>query len=64
MTGSEVKEYGLNGNNTVADLFLAADKEFNEDYKIRVNGEVADGETELTNGDIVTVAGKIEGGNA
>jgi sulfur carrier protein ThiS len=61
-TGGEVKEYCLNGGRSVADALEVAGFDVDEEYKLRVNGEPADMDTELSNGDIVTIATKIEGG--
>ncbi len=59
--GGEVKEYALNGARTVEAALDAAGITSNGNDRIRVNGEPADFETTLTNGDVLTVAGKIQG---
>jgi hypothetical protein len=59
--GGEVHEYALNGARTVEAALEAAELVSDDDDRIRVNGEPAVLETELQNGDVLTVAGRIEG---
>ena len=59
--GGEVKEYALNGARTVEAALAAAGITSNGNDRIRVNGETANFETTLKNGDVLTVAGKIQG---
>lgn len=61
--GGEVREYALNGERTVKAALVAADLYYEGDEveKVRVSGEPADLDTELKEGDFVTVAGRIEG---
>ena len=61
-TGGLVTEVCLNGGRSVADALEAGGYDYEAEYKVRVNGEPADMEDELSNGDVVTIAGKIEGG--
>ena len=57
---SEVR-YALNGARTVEAALAVADLTSDNDDRIRVNGDSADMETELSNGDVLTVSGRIEG---
>ena len=59
--GNEVHEYGLNGARTVKAALEAADLDTDSADKIRVNGKPATLELELEDGQVVTVAGRIEG---
>ena len=59
--GGEVKKYCLNGERNVQAALDAAELVSDNDDRIRVNGEPATLETELKDGDVLTVAGKIEG---
>jgi CII-binding regulator of phage lambda lysogenization HflD len=59
--GGEVKKYALNGDRTVEAALGYADIVSEDDDRIRVNGKPADLETELNDGDVLTVAGRIEG---
>ena len=61
-TGGQVVEVSLNGGRTVEDAIDAADIEYNSRDRIRVNGEPADLDDDLEDGDIVTLSGKIKGG--
>lgn len=62
-TGSAVVEYALAPGATVRDLLDAAGFAANKGDKIRVDGELAAHGTTLKNGNIVTVAGRVEGGS-
>lgn len=62
-TGSVVQEYCLNGARTVDALLEAAGMTTGKGDKIRVNGRLADEDTLLKQGDIVTLAGRVEGGD-
>lgn len=59
----KVENYTYEEEMTVSDLFDMAGYEMADGIKIKVNGSKADEETELEAGDVVTVAGKIEGGS-
>lgn len=61
-TGGVVTEVALNGEKTVESALGIADITYTKGDRVRVNGREADTDTVLANGDIVTVAGKIEGG--
>ena len=61
-TGGEVKEFLLNGERTVEEALKIAEIEYDDDNRIRVNGSEADLETELEDGNVVTISGKVEGG--
>lgn len=64
-TGSTVQELCLNGSRTIAAALEAygVTIEEDDDAHVRVNGApVTDLEKDLSQGDIVTVAGKIAGG--
>ncbi len=59
--GGEVKEYALNGARTVEAALAAAGLDRDGNDRIRVNGEPVDKETTLQNGDVLTIAGRIQG---
>lgn len=61
--GGEVVKYALNGKRTVMAALESAGlySEGDEVEKVRVNGEPSTLEVELQDGDVVTVAGRIEG---
>lgn len=64
-TGSEVKEYALNGDRTVKaalDLYKNDGFDLGENPRIKVNGREATEATSLKNGDIITASGNIKGG--
>jgi hypothetical protein len=61
-TGGVVTEVALNGDITVEAALDIANIGHSPKDRVRVNGREADFDTELEDGDIVTVAGKIEGG--
>ena len=61
-TGGEVKEVLLNGDKTVADALEAAGISHDSDNRIRVGGVEAELSDTLQDGDIVTLSGKVEGG--
>lgn len=61
-TGGQVHEVCLNGERTVEDALEAAEVDYSENSRIRVNGVSAELEDELSDGDNVTVSGKIKGG--
>lgn len=60
--GGSVQDVCLNGNKTVESALEAAG--LSADGSIRVNGRLAEMSSVLQNGDIITVAGKIAGGNS
>jgi len=62
-SGGEVKEVLLNSDRTVQDALNAADLEATDSDRIRVEGQPAELDDELKEGDVVTLSGKIEGGN-
>ncbi len=61
-TGGTVHEVALNGENTVKAAVDAAELGHDSADRIRVNGRVADENTKVKDGDIITIAGKISGG--
>lgn len=61
-TGGTVTEVCLDGEPTVKAALDIANIDHSKGDRVRVNGREADLDTELKQGDIVTVAGKIEGG--
>lgn len=61
--GGTVQEVCLNGNRTVADALRAANIEFDDTSRLRVDGETVELDDELEDGEIVTMSGKIKGGN-
>lgn len=61
--GGEVKNVVLdNGDISVQDALVAAQIDYSGKVRIRVNGEMAELDDELEDGDRVTVTGKITGG--
>ncbi len=60
--GGTVTEYALDGEKTVAAALELADISVGTGARIRVRGRVATLETKLVNGDVVTVAEKVQGG--
>lgn len=61
-TGGEVKTVLLNGDRTVADALDAASISYDENSRIRVNGEEVDLDDVLKDGERVVLSGKIKGG--
>ena len=61
-TGGEVTQYCLDGARTVSALLEMAGDSLHDEDRIRVNGKNADEKTTLRNGNIVTVAGRVSGG--
>lgn len=61
-TGGLVKEVALNGGRTVEDAIDAAEMEYSSRDRIRIDGEPADLDDELEDGNIVTLTGKVKGG--
>lgn len=63
-TGGRVEEYILEGDEpTVGDALSAANISTSKGDRIRLNGDVVDEDTIVENDDIITVAGKVSGGN-
>lgn len=64
-TGSTVAEIALNGNTgyAVENALQAGGLDFGDDEKLRVNGKPATLKTILKNGNVVTIAGNIQGAN-
>ena len=63
-TGGRVEEYSLEGDEpTVADALAAAGISISKGDRIRLNGDAADEDEAVQDGDIVTVAGKVSGGS-
>ncbi len=60
-TGGAVTEYCLDGEKTVEEALGLANISVSKGDRIRVDGKIADLDTKLKNGDIVTVAGKVAG---
>lgn len=60
-TGSVVREVLLDGGRTVKDALEAAEIDYDEDEKIRVNGKPADLSDSLKAGDVVTIAANVKG---
>lgn len=60
--GARTEEFTLNGNATVKDLVTASGVE-TAGYQFRVNSEVADLNTELSDGDIVVLLAAVKGGS-
>lgn len=61
-TGGRVQEVSLDADKTVAAALDASGVSYTSTDRIRVNGTSAKETTTLRDGDIVTVAGKIQGG--
>ena len=62
-SGGRVEEYSLTGDEpTVADALAAASISISKGDRIRLNGETADEDEVVEDGDIITVAGKVSGG--
>ena len=61
-TGGEVKKYSLEDGSTVEDALDAAGITYNRRDRVRINGEIAELEDVLEDGDRVTVTGKVAGG--
>ena len=61
-TGSKVQEVALNGGRTVEDALIAAGISKKTSEEIQVNGEEADLDMELENGDRVVLVKNVEGG--
>lgn len=63
-TGGRVEEYLLEGDEpTVGDALAAAGIELSKGQRVRVGGESAEEDTIVEDGDIITVQGKVSGGN-
>lgn len=63
-TGGRVKEYVLEGEEpTIADALEAADISSTKGDRVRLNGDIADEDTVVEDGDIITVAGRVSGGS-
>lgn len=63
-TGGRVEEYSLEGDEpTVSDALQAAGITISKGDRIRLNGETADEDDEVEDGDIITIAGKVSGGS-
>lgn len=61
-TGQPVTEVALNGSKMVEDALVAANVDFSARDRIRVNGDSASLDDELSQDDIVTISGKVQGG--
>jgi len=62
-TGGVVNEYCLDDEDKTVEAILdVADMDVDDEEKIRVNGKLADMDTELKDGDVVTISGKVKGG--
>lgn len=61
-TGGEVKVYLLEEGDTVETALEKAGINADSAKRIRVNGDAADLDDELEDGDRITVSGKIKGG--
>ena len=61
-TGGEVKAFLLEEGASVEEALEASGVSYDKNDRIRVNGKSAELEDELSDGDIVTLAGKIKGG--
>lgn len=61
-TGGTVKEVLLAEGATVEEALTAAEIEYGDNSRIRVAGESVELDTELEDGDYVTVSGKVKGG--
>lgn len=63
-SGGRVEEYSLTEEDpTVADALAAAGISISKGDRIRLNGETADEDEDVEDGDIITVAGKVSGGS-
>ncbi len=62
--GGEVKELMLETGATVEEALDASTLEWSDSMRIRVNGEAAELDDELEDGDVITIAGKVKGGVA
>lgn len=60
--GGEIKEIALEEGSTIEDALNAAGIDPNGGQRIRVDGETAELQDELEDGDYVTLSGKIKGG--
>lgn len=60
--GGQVQEFALNGDRTVRAALGLADITIGTGMRVRVGGTVADLDKTLRNGDVVTVAEKVQGG--
>lgn len=61
-TGGTVTEVMLEEGATVEDALSSAGLSTGDSERVRLNGRQSELDDEVSNGDIVTVAGKIEGG--
>jgi sulfur carrier protein ThiS len=61
--GTQFQEFALNGNRTVQDLLTMANINPKASESIRINGEEAELDDELEDGDMVTLVKDIEGGS-
>lgn len=63
-TGGRVEEYSLEGDEpTVGDALALAGLSVSKGDRIRLNGDAADEDTIVEDGDIITMAGKVSGGD-
>lgn len=63
-SGGRVEEYSLTGEDpTVEDALRAAGVNTTKGDRIRLNGETADEDEIVEDGDIITIAGKVSGGS-
>lgn len=66
-TGSEVKEFALNGDRTVSaaiELYKSAGIDLGENPRVKVNGKEASETSTVKNGDVITITNNIKGGQA
>lgn len=62
-SGGRVEEFAITGEDlTVADALEAAGISVTKGDRIRVNSEIADKSDDISDGDIITVSGKVSGG--
>ena len=61
-TGGAVHEVCLNGDRTVEAALKAAGVDYDDNSRIRINGEEVDLDDQVESGEIVTISGKIKGG--
>jgi sulfur carrier protein ThiS len=63
-TGGRVEEYALEGEEpTVGDALQKAGITLTKGDRVRIGGDVVDVDTIVDDGDIITIAGKVSGGN-
>lgn len=64
-SGGRVEEYILEGDEpTVGDALEAADISISKGQRIRLGGDVVDEDTIVEDGDMITVQGKVSGGQS